>query len=103
MRDGDWLDSGDLAYWADGEIYITGRAKDIIIKAGRNLYPHEAEEIAGRILGVRTGCIVAFGAPDEHTGSERLIVTAEVREMGAAGDASGFGEAASAAIDSENF
>src|SRR5580704_8455872 len=84
MRDGDWLDSGDLAYWADGEIYITGRAKDIIIKAGRNLYPHEVEEIAGRVQGVRTGCIVAFGAPDEHTGSERLIITAEVRDLGAA-------------------
>ena len=33
MRDGDWLDSGDLAYWGDGELYITGRAKDVIIKA----------------------------------------------------------------------
>ena len=84
MRDGDWLDSGDLAYWADGEIYITGRAKDIIIKAGRNLYPHEVEEIAGRVQGVRTGCVVAFGAPDERTGSERLVVTAEVRDMASA-------------------
>src|SRR5580704_2159949 len=84
MRDGDWLDSGDLAYWADGEIFITGRAKDIIIKAGRNLYPHEVEEIAGRVQGVRTGCVVAFGAPDERTGSERLVVTAEVRAMASA-------------------
>jgi fatty-acyl-CoA synthase len=84
MRDGDWLDSGDLAYWADGEIYITGRAKDIIIKAGRNLYPHEVEEIAGRVQGVRTGCVVAFGAPDERTGSERLVVTAEVRDTASA-------------------
>ncbi|MGB8524217.1 MAG: AMP-binding protein [Candidatus Acidiferrales bacterium] len=84
MRDGDWLNSGDLAYWADGEIYITGRAKDIIIKAGRNLYPHEVEEIAGRVQGVRTGCVVAFGAPDERTGSERLVVTAEVRDTASA-------------------
>jgi fatty-acyl-CoA synthase len=84
MRDSDWLDSGDLAYWADGEIYITGRAKDIIIKAGRNLYPHEVEEIAGRVQGVRTGCVVAFGANDERTGSERLVVTAEVRDMASA-------------------
>jgi fatty-acyl-CoA synthase len=84
MHDGDWLNSGDLAYWADGEIYITGRAKDIIIKAGRNLYPHEVEEIAGRVQGVRTGCVVAFGAPDERTGSERLVVTAEVRDMASA-------------------
>ena len=80
MRDGDWLNSGDLAYWGDGEIYITGRAKDVIIKAGRNLYPHEIEEIAGRVKGVRTGCVVAFGAPDERTGTERLIVTAEIRD-----------------------
>jgi fatty-acyl-CoA synthase len=84
MRDGDWLDSGDLAYWADGEIFITGRAKDIIIKAGRNLYPHEVEEIAGRVQGVRTGCVVAFGANDERTGSERLVVTAEVRDLASA-------------------
>jgi fatty-acyl-CoA synthase len=80
MREGDWLDSGDLAYWGEGELYITGRAKDVIIKAGRNLYPHEIEVIAGGVKGVRTGCVVAFGAPDERTGTERLIVAAEIRE-----------------------
>ncbi len=64
MREGGWLDSGDLAYVADGELYITGRAKDVIIKGGRNLYPHEMEDIAGRVAGVRTGCVVAFGVPD---------------------------------------
>ncbi|MGH9691983.1 MAG: AMP-binding protein, partial [Candidatus Acidiferrales bacterium] len=79
LRGGGWLDSGDLAYWADGELCITGRAKDVIIKAGRNLYPHEIEDVAGRVEGVRAGCVVAFGAPDERTGTERLIVTAEVR------------------------
>ena len=77
---GDWIDSGDLAYRADGEIYITGRAKDVIIKGGRNLYPHEVEEIAGRVQGVRTGCVVAFGAPDERSGTERLVVAAELRD-----------------------
>jgi fatty-acyl-CoA synthase len=89
IHDGGWLDSGDLAYWADGEIYITGRAKDVIIKAGRNIYPHEVEEIAGRVSGVRTGCVVAFGAPDERTGTEKLIVAAEVRDMSAAKRISG--------------
>jgi 1-acyl-sn-glycerol-3-phosphate acyltransferase len=84
LRDGNWIDSGDLAYWGEGEIYITGRAKDVIIKAGRNLYPHEVEEIAGRVAGVRTGCVVAFGAPDERTGTERLVVAAELRDMAAA-------------------
>ena len=80
MREGGWLDSGDLAYWADGEIYITGRAKDVIIKGGRNIYPHEMEEIAGRVDGVRTGCVVAFGAPDARSGTEKLVVAAEVRD-----------------------
>jgi len=84
IREGGWLDSGDLAYWADGELYITGRAKDVIIKAGRNIYPQEVEDIAGHAAGVRPGCVVAFGAPDERSGTERLIVTAEVRDMAAA-------------------
>jgi fatty-acyl-CoA synthase len=79
MREPGWLDSGDLAYRADGELYITGRAKDLIIKAGRNLYPHEIEDVAGRVRGVRTGCVAAFGAPDGSSGTERLVVAAEVR------------------------
>lgn len=80
-RDGGWLNSGDLAYQADGELYITGRAKDLIIKGGRNIYPHEVEEVAGHVAGVRTGCVVAFGAPDERSGTERLVVAAEVRDV----------------------
>ena len=70
-----------MRIFADGEIYITGRAKDVIIKGGRNLYPHEIEDIAGRVAGVRAGCVVAFGAPDARSGTEKLVVTAEVRDM----------------------
>lgn len=80
LHEGGWLDTGDYAYIADGELYITGRAKDIIIKGGRNIYPHEVEEVAGRVAGVRTGCVVAFGAPDARSGTERLVVAAEVRD-----------------------
>lgn len=75
-----WVDSGDRAYRADGEIYVTGRVKDIIIKGGRNLYPHEVEEIASRADGIRKGCVVAFGLTDEDSGTEKLVVVAETRD-----------------------
>ncbi len=82
FKDG-WLDSGDLAYMAEGEVFITGRSKDLIIRAGRNIYPHEVEEAVGNIPGVRKGCVAAFGTKDPHTGSEQLIVLAETRGTGA--------------------
>ena len=75
-----WLNSGDRAYRAEGEIFVTGRVKDIIIKGGRNLYPHEVEELAARAEGIRKGCTVAFGLKDEASGTEKLIVVAEARE-----------------------
>jgi fatty-acyl-CoA synthase len=78
-RDG-WMDSGDLGYWTAGELFITGRHKDIIIKAGRNLYPQEVEEVVGEVAGIRTGCVAAFGLADPDTGTERLVVVAETRE-----------------------
>jgi fatty-acyl-CoA synthase len=75
-----WVNSGDRAYRAEGEIFVTGRVKDIIIKGGRNLYPHEVEELASRADGIRKGCIVAFGLKDEDSGTERLVIVAESRE-----------------------
>lgn len=77
---GEWLDSGDLAYIANGEVYLTGRARDIIIHAGRNLYPHELEEAIGRIDGIRAGRVAAFGSSDPARGTERLVIVAEARD-----------------------
>ncbi len=77
---GDWLDSGDLAYIAGGDIYITSREKDIIIRAGRNIYPFELEEAVGDVPGVRKGCVAVFGASDPRTQTERVVVVAETRE-----------------------
>ena len=74
-----WVNTGDRAYRADGEIYVTGRVKDIIIKGGRNLYPHEVEELAARAEGMRKGCVVAFGLKDEANGTEKLVIVAESR------------------------
>ena len=75
-----WIDSGDLAYMVNGEVYITGRRKDLIIKAGRNLYPAEIEEMVGNIPGVRQGCVIAFGITDAQRGTENLVIVAETRE-----------------------
>ena len=83
IRDG-WLDSGDLAYLADGDIFITGRIKDMIIRGGRNLYPYELEEAVGGIPGVRRGCVAVFGVPVAGQGTEKLVVVAETRETRAA-------------------
>ncbi|MBI5107930.1 MAG: AMP-binding protein [Rhodocyclales bacterium] len=78
IRDG-WLDSGDLGYLAEGDIVITGRLKDMIIRGGRNLYPYELEEAVGAIPGIRRGCVAVFGAAARE-GTERLVVVAECRE-----------------------
>jgi acyl carrier protein len=79
-----WMDSGDLAYQADGEIFVTGRRKDCIIKAGHNIIPQEVEMAAADVPGVRRGCVAAFGSVDASSGTERLVVVAETRATGAA-------------------
>lgn len=80
-RAGGWWDSGDLGYLADKELFITGRKKDLIIKAGRNLYPEEVEQIVSQVHKIRKGCVVAFGVNDPSTGTEKLIVVAETHDL----------------------
>ncbi len=74
-----WLDTGDRAYKAGGDVFITGRVKDIIIRGGRNLYPQEIEDAVGAVDGVRKGGVAVFGSPDPGSGTERLVVLAEAR------------------------
>jgi 1-acyl-sn-glycerol-3-phosphate acyltransferase len=75
-----WLDSGDRAYMAGGDVYITGRIKDIIIRAGRHIYPQEVEDAVAEIPGIRKGCVAVFGITDRASGTERVVVLAETRE-----------------------
>jgi 1-acyl-sn-glycerol-3-phosphate acyltransferase len=84
LFNGDWLDSGDLAYADEGDIYVTGRAKDLVIRAGRNIAPSELEEAISGVAGIRKGRVAVFGSADPNTGTERLIVLAETREPGQA-------------------
>ncbi len=83
LFDGDWLESGDLAYVAGGELFITGRVKDVVIRAGRNLHPYDFEQAAGDLEGVRRGCVALFSARAREgaaAGTERLVAVAETRE-----------------------
>ena len=83
LFDGAWLNTGDLGYLAAGELYLTGREKDIIIRGGHNLYPQELEEAVSRLPGVRRGGVAVFPATDATSGTERLVVLAEIREASA--------------------
>ncbi|MBI4970061.1 MAG: AMP-binding protein [Rhodospirillales bacterium] len=84
LFDGDWLETGDLGYMAEGEIFVTGRVKDLIIRAGRNIYPAEIEEAVGELEGVRRGNVAVFALQDSQAGTEKLVVVAESRARGPA-------------------
>ncbi len=77
---GEWMDTDDYGYVAEGDIHITGRIKDTIIRAGRNIHPYELEEAVGNLDGVRKGCVAVFGSRDERAGTEKIVVLAETRE-----------------------
>ncbi|HTM84474.1 MAG TPA: fatty acyl-AMP ligase [Mycobacterium sp.] len=63
-----WYDSGDLGYqMEDGHVVVCGRVKDVIIMAGRNIYPTDIERAAGRVDGVRPGCAVAVRLDAGHS------------------------------------
>ncbi len=79
VRSDGWLETGDLGYFAEGELFLSGRRKDLIIKGGRNLQPHEAEDVAAAVPGIRKGCVAAFGVSDATRGTERFVIVAETR------------------------
>jgi fatty-acyl-CoA synthase len=75
IRNG-WLYTGDLGYVSDGELFVCGRVKDIIIVNGRKYHPQDLEWGMEDLAGVRRGRIVAFGAP-RHGGPDRVVIVAE--------------------------
>jgi fatty-acyl-CoA synthase len=77
IEDG-WYFTGDLGYVADGELYVTGRKKDLIIVGGKNIYPQDIENILNDIPGVHPGRTVAFGVLNESLGTEDIAVVCEV-------------------------
>lgn len=69
-----WLRTGDLGVMHDGELYISGRAKEIIFVNGQNFYPHDLESIAQRAEGLELGKVVAAGARPRGAQTEQLVV-----------------------------
>jgi fatty-acyl-CoA synthase len=76
MSDG-WLRTGDLGFMQAGELYVLGRAKEVIIVAGRNVLPGDVETAAASVPGVRPGSVAACGT--EQDGTQGVLVLAEYR------------------------
>lgn len=72
-----WLHTGDLGFLHEGQLYISGRIKDLIILNGRNYYPQSIEWEVEQVDGVRKGNVVAFSVRGETT--EELVIAAETK------------------------
>ena len=74
-----WYQAGDYGFFVEGELFVIGRTKDIIIVGGQNIFPEDIEALAGSVEGVYPGRVVAFGVEDAEQGTEVLCVIAELR------------------------
>ena len=77
MRDG-WYLTGDYGYTLNGEVFVAGRKKDMIIVGGKNVYPQDLESLAYEVPGIHAGRAVAFGIEDAKAGTEEVVIVAEV-------------------------
>lgn len=75
---GGWYLTGDYGYMFNGEVFVAGRKKDMLIVGGKNVYPQDLEALACEIPGVHSGRTVAFGIFDEAQGTEEVVIIAEV-------------------------
>lgn len=77
FQDG-WYLTGDFGYTVSGEVFVTGRKKDLIIVGGKNVYPQDIEQLAMEVPEVHAGRVVAFGMFNDEIGTEDVVVIAEV-------------------------
>jgi fatty-acyl-CoA synthase len=73
-----WYRTGDLGFLLDGELYVVGRRKDLLIVGGENLYPQDIEEIVATHPAIHDGRAVALGIYDHSLGTEEIVLVAEV-------------------------
>lgn len=79
-----WYLTGDFGYVSNGEVFVSGRKKDMIIVGGKNIYPQDLESLTYEVPGVHAGRSVAFGIFDEVVGTEDVVIIAEVDSEDAA-------------------
>ncbi len=79
---GGWLDTGDLGFLRRGELFLTGRAKDLVILRGRNYLPEDLEEALADLSGARPGGVAALSHPRENGASEVLLLFVETAGNG---------------------
>jgi fatty-acyl-CoA synthase len=77
FQDG-WYLTGDYGYLSGGELFVSGRKKDMIIVGGKNIYPQDLEALSYEVPGVHGGRSVAFGVFNDETGTEDVYMVAEV-------------------------
>jgi len=73
-----WYQTGDLGFTLEGELYVVGRMKDLIIIGGENIYPQDIEEIAASHPAIRDGRVIAMGMYNPDLGTEEIVMVAEV-------------------------
>jgi acyl-CoA synthetase (AMP-forming)/AMP-acid ligase II len=71
-----WLKTGDLGFVHEGELYVIGRKKEVVIKGGKNIYPYDVERVASDVTGTSAA---AFGRPNAETGTDDLLLIVELR------------------------
>ena len=75
-----WFHTGDLGFYLEGELFVVGRKKDLLIVGGENLYPQDIEEIVGSHPAIHDGRVVAMGVYNPDLGTDDIVVVAEVEQ-----------------------
>ena len=82
-----WYRTGDLGFCLDGELYVVGRKKDLLIIGGENIYPQDIEEIVASHPKIRNGRVISMGVYNPGLGTEEIVVVAEVEREDLLGNA----------------
>jgi acyl-CoA synthetase (AMP-forming)/AMP-acid ligase II len=75
-----WYRTGDFGFMLDGELYVVGRKKDLLIVGGENIYPQDIEEIVGALSEIHDGRAIAIGIYNPDLGTQDIVIVAEVED-----------------------